>query len=132
MLTSEMIATELLTKVAQHTKWVSETQTWCKQAIELEKGLGRDVVTSRWQIQCDIQITKAELPIVRKIVGRLTMVDKSLASSTPGNEKIGVTMKPLAKEWDSLRFTYTVKYRAGKCKIVDQPTSSYKTLVCGV
>ncbi len=130
MLTSEMVALELLEKVASHTNALKRTQEWCKQARTFEKALGRDVVHSKWNIQCYIQITKKELPFVRKIVGRLTMTGKTIGCSTPGKETVNVNMKPLSKEWGELEFQYSTKFRAGKCKIVEQPTSSYKTLVC--
>lgn len=132
MLTETMVATALLEQVARNTKQLTNTQAWCKKVIDLEDKLGRDCVVSKWDINCRIKLDKKELSAVRKIVGRLKMTGKHLGSSVPGKETVQVNLIPMSKDWEPLEFSYDVKYRAGKCQIVEELGMSYKTLVCKV
>jgi hypothetical protein len=130
MLTKEMVAVELMKKVENAEKALKSTRTWCEKCAELEEALGKSLVTNRWQIGYSLDVTKQDLPAIRKVVGRLTMTGKRLGCDTPGKETVIVGLKPMSKEWEALSFEYPVRYRPGKCKIVEQSGYSYKTLVC--
>ena len=109
---------------------MKNTRTWCEKCAELEEALGKSLVKNRWQIGYSLDVTKQDLPAIRKVVGRLTMTGKRLGCETPGKETVIVGLKPMSKEWEALSFEYPVRYRPGKCKIVEQSGYSYKTLVC--
>jgi hypothetical protein len=125
-----MVAVELMRKVEQAEKSLKSTREWCEKCAELEAALGKSLIESRWHIGYSLDVTKQDLPAIRKVVGRLTMTGKRLGCERVGEETVIVSLKPLAKEWSCLTFEYPVKYRPGKCQIVEQPVSSYKTLVC--
>jgi len=130
MLTKEMVAVELLNKVESAEKALRRTREWCEKCAKLEEALGKSLVNSRWQIGFSLDVTKQDLPAIRKVVGRLTMTGKRLGCEKPGKETVIVALKPMSKEWEALSFEYPVRYRPGKCKIVEQSGYSYKTLVC--
>jgi len=130
MLTKEMVALELVKKVERAEKELKKTRTWCEKCADLEAAVGKSLVRDRWQIGFSLDVKKEDLPAIRKVVGRLKMTGKRLGSTTPGQETVIVGLRPMSKDWDCLEFEYPVKYRAGKCKIVEQPGYSYKTLVC--
>jgi hypothetical protein len=130
MLTKEMVALELVSKVESAEKSLKETRTWCEKCAELEAELGKSLVNNRWQIGYSLDVTKQDLPAIRKVVGRLTMTGKRLGCDTPGKETVIVRLEPMSKDWKMLAFEYPVRYRAGKCQIVEQSGYSYKTLVC--
>jgi len=130
MLTKEMVALELVSKVENAEKALKKTRTWCEKCAELEAELGKSLVNNRWEIGYSLDVAKEDLPAIRKVVGRLTMTGKRLGCDKPGKETVIVGLKPMSQEWEALRFEYPVRYRPGKCRIVEQPSGSYKTLVC--
>lgn len=128
MLTKEMVAAELVSEVERANRSLTRKQRWCEKCQELEALLGRDLIKSRWDIGCMISVDKSELPELRKIVGRFTMVYKT-AIERGGKDMVRVTLEPQTDDWKPLQFCYEVAYRPGKCKIVKQ-VSTYKSLVC--
>lgn len=130
MLTKEMVALELVSKVEAAEKALKNTREWCEKCAELEKALDKSLLKHKWQIGWSIDVTKQDLPAIRKVVGRLTMTGKRLGCEQPGKETVIVGLQPMSKEWSCLKFEYPVRYRSGKCQIISQPGYSYKTLVC--
>lgn len=128
MLTKEMIAAELVQEVECANRNLTRKQRWCEKCQELEAQLGRSLVKSRWDIGCTIQVDKSELPELRKIVGRFTMLYKT-AIERDGKDMVRVVLEPQIDDWKPLQFCYEIAYRPGKCKIVEQ-VSTYKSLVC--
>ena len=81
-----------------------------------------------------IAVTRAELPTLRKVVGKLKVQYKSPAYDFDTTNELQVTIQPVDKELP-FSFTYRTKYRkGGKCKVVEQVSPAYvsKSLVCEV
>lgn len=93
------------------------------------------VVSDEWNLryQNSIRITRDQLPELRKAVGRVTVDGKYLCDAQEnGKNMVQVTVKPVAKEFSALCFTYKTPLRAGgKCKVVETPYIS-RSLVCEV
>lgn len=77
-------------------------------------------------------VSVAHLPIIRKIVGRMSMEGKTLAGDFDDSNEIVVTLKPVSLELNTLSFSYRTQFRGGgKCHVEHVTNnSSYKTLVC--
>ena len=128
MLTKEMQAQEMLATVRAFEKELENKRTWCEKCAALETAMDREFCASKWYIGSSFDVAKEDLPKIRKVVGRFKMVGKTNIERG-GEDYVRVLLEPESKDWKPLRFAYTVKYRPGKCKIVEQ-TMSYKTLVC--
>lgn len=92
---------------------------------------------SNWDLKYgdSVSISRQQLPAIRKILGRLTVDGKCTAYDFEKSNELLVTVKPVSKDFDQLKFIYRTPYRAGgKChiKTVVSPATSHVTLVCRV
>ena len=81
-----------------------------------------------------VRVTKEQLPIVRKLFGRLTVTSKSLACDYERTNELCVYVRPTNEKYNAMSFSYRTKHTGTKCKVVEQTSAaySYKTLVCEV
>jgi hypothetical protein len=79
-----------------------------------------------------LEITREQLPMIRRVVGRLEINGKCIPSDFDQTNEVKVTVRPKAEKFKRLEFAYRTKFRkGGKCKVVKQ-VSTYQTLVCSV
>ena len=96
---------------------------------------GIEFVKNEWALRyrSSFDVTRNQLPALRKALGRLEMSGKDLANDFDKSNEVCVTVKPKAEKFNRLRFVYRTKFRNdGKCKVVEQESTKYKSLVCKV
>jgi hypothetical protein len=77
------------------------------------------------------RVTREQLPLIRKIVGRVKVISKTVPYDFDRTGEVNVTVRPIAEAFKMLDFTYRTKFRnGGKCKVVETQSSTYKTIVC--
>ena len=88
-------------------------------------------IVTQWdmEFQSSLEISRADLPKVRQICGRLRMNGKHVAGDFDETGEIKVTVRPMSEAFSRLSFTYRTKLRGTKCHVVET-RSSYKSLVC--
>lgn len=114
---------------------MAEIKEYAEQVEAFEEAAGIEFVKSQWDLRYGsaLEITRDQLPLIRKVVGRLEVGGKSVTNDFDRTNEIRVTVKPKAEKFKRLEFAYRTKFRnGGKCKVVEQQGSSYKTLVCSV
>jgi len=114
---------------------MAEVKEYAEQVEAFEDATGIEFVRSQWDLRYGsaLEITRDQLPMIRKTVGRLEISGKSVAGDFDQTNEVRVTVKPKADKFKRLEFAYRTKFRnGGKCKVVEQQGTSYKTLVCGV
>lgn len=114
---------------------LAEIEEYAEQVEAFEEVTGLEFVRSQWDLRYGsaLEITRDQLPLIRKAVGRLEISGKSVAGDFDRTNEVRVTVKPKAEKFKRLEFAYRTKFRnGGKCKVVEQQGSSYKTLVCSV
>jgi hypothetical protein len=122
------VATGFADQIAGITKFAGQID-----ALELG---GFSVNAGVWKLRYrdDFDVSRDTLPKLRKIVGRLQVVGKSVPNDFDRTKEVIVTVRPMSKDFDMLRFTYRSPFRGGgKChveKIVS--TTNYQTIVCKV
>lgn len=81
-----------------------------------------------------VKIDKSQLPIVRKLFGRLTVSGKHLPMDYERSNELCVTVQPVKDEHKVMSFIYRTKHAGDKCRVVEQTSNAYtyKTLVCEV
>jgi hypothetical protein len=125
--------------LAMATKEFSDSVTSMQEyAGQLEKFVGLvdgiEIEQDQWKIRyrSDIRVKREDLPKLRKALGRLQAVGKSVPYDYESTGEVVVRVKPMAQEFSKLRFEYRTKFRkGGKCRIVKQE-NSYTTIVCDV
>jgi hypothetical protein len=114
---------------------MADLQKYAEQVELFEEVTGLEMVSSQLDLRYGnaLRITRDQLPAIRKAVGRLEVSGKSIAGDFDRTNEVQVSVRPKAEKFNKLEFTYRSKFRnGGKCKVVEQQGSSYKTLVCSV
>jgi hypothetical protein len=120
------VATDFAERVKRVTKYH-------EQVCALETA-GFSVQANEWKIryQGEFEISRKQLTDLRKAVGRLSVESKYVPGNFNETSEIVVTVKPMSKDFDMLKFSYRSPFRGGgKCHVETQ-TSSYQTMVCKV
>ena len=81
-----------------------------------------------------IQVERSKLPLLRKVVGRLTVTYKTPAYDFDKTNELLVYIKPVNADFP-FAFTYRTKHRkGGKCEVVEQvsPAHISHSLVCKI
>lgn len=100
------------------------------EAIKKVEAAGLPLVKYSWDIPYTFHIKRSDLPLLRKVVGRVQVTSTDVPYNYDTTQEVDVTIKPMAEEFSCLRFSYRKPYKGdGKCKVVEQ-TSTYRTLVC--
>lgn len=110
-------------------------QKYAEQVELMQEETGIDFKVNQWTLRygSSFDISRAQLPVLRKALGRLEVYGKNVADDFDTTGELVVTVKPKAEKFNQLRFVYRTKFRpGGKCKVVEQTQSSYKSLVCEV
>ena len=122
------VATDFANSVAKVTKYND-------QLCSLESG-GFPVTNNEYRVryQSDIEVSRSQLAMIRKIVGRLQVTDKYVPHDFDKTSEVIVTVRPMSKDFDALKFTYRSPFRGGgKCHVETQvSTSKYQSIVCKV
>jgi len=108
---------------------------YSEQVELLQDATGIDFKVSVWSLRyaSAFDVTRAQLPVLRKAVGRFEVYGKNVADDFETSNELTVMVRPKAEKFNKLRFVYRTKFRSGgKCKVIEQKQSSYKTLVCEV
>jgi hypothetical protein len=114
---------------------MAEIKEYTEQVEAFEEVTGLEMVSSQWDLRYGnaMRITREQLPMIRKAVGRLEISGKSVAGDFDTTGEIQVLVRPKTEKFKRLEFIYRSKFRnGGKCKVVEQQGGSYKTLVCSV
>ena len=135
----EMTIRDLRDKVqarlaAEFAERLADLEKYAEQIREFEEVSGIEMVQSQWDLRYgnSLRITREQLPMIRKAVGRLVISGKNLAGDFDQTGEVQVSVQPKAEKFNKLEFVYRTKFRnGGKCKVVEQ-TSKYKSLVCSV
>lgn len=99
-------------------------------AIKKVEAAGLELVKNSWDIPYTFHIKRSDLPLLRKVVGRVQVVSTDVPYNYDTVKEVEVNIKPMADEFSCLRFTYRKPYNGdGKCKVVEQ-TYTNRTLVC--
>lgn len=90
---------------------------------------------SKWDLRYggSVEIRRDQLPMMRKVLGRLTVYGKTTAYDFNESNELVVIVKPVNKDFDQIQLSYRTPYRAGgKCHVetVVSPATSHVTLVC--
>jgi hypothetical protein len=122
------VATDFASAVARVTKYSDQL---CKLETE-----GFPVTNNEYRVryQSDIEVSRNQLAMIRKIVGRLQVTSKCVPCDFDRTSEVIVTVKPMSKDFDALKFTYRSPFRGGgKCHVETQKSeSTYRTIVCKV
>ena len=122
--------------VAENAAKVAKMLKYDKMVSELEAA-GVDVHRlSEWDVKflSFIDVQASELPAVRKVVGRLSVVGKDTAWDFDTTNELSVTVRPKSDDYP-FSFRYRTKYRkGGKCEVVTSatPPQVRTNLVCKV
>lgn len=132
MLTDAMVLDKIESKINDHKQDLERFRNRVDAIRKLEN-VGLDLVKDRWDISnYQYRVTRDQLPLIRKALGRLTMNGKTAAYDFDKTNEIEVTLSPMDKQFSDLRFVYRVKFRkGGKCRII-RSQSQYEnvSLVC--
>jgi len=106
-----------------------------ERAVAYEKltAEGFDVKFDRYSLMYGppIHVKRDQLPLIRKVCGRVKVTDKNISSDYDTTGEIQVTIRPMAKEFNCVEFSYRTPLRGHKCQVETVTNnSSYKTLVC--
>lgn len=135
----EMTIRDLKEKVqagmaADFAQRMAEMKEYAEQVELFEEVTGLEFVRSQWDLRYGntLEVTRDQLPAIRKAVGRLEISGKCIANDFDRTNEVRVTVKPKSDKFKRLEFAYRTKFRnGGKCKVVEQ-VSTYKSLVCSV
>ena len=99
--------------------------------IKLEELTGKNFCTSEYDVDNPyFEIQREELPLIRKALGRLSVLRKEVAWDYDTTGEIEVYIMPSSKDFDFITFRYRSKLRStAKCKVVES-TNTYRSLVC--
>lgn len=129
MMTAEMIASTYQTMLKDHAEQLAKRVKRIAAIQKLEAG-GFDLIKYEWDIPYTFRIKREQLPLLRKVVGRVQVTSTDVPYDYDKVKEVDVTIKPMAEEFSDLRFSYRKPYKGdGKCKVVEQ-TQTYHTLVC--
>lgn len=135
MITGEGLAKALAMATKDFAETVGSIQEYAQQLEKFAQRVeGLEVREDEYAIRyrSEIFIKRQDLPKLRKAIGRVQVVTKHVPHDHETTKEIAVVVKPLAKEFEKLRFKYRTKFRnGGKCRIVKQE-NSYATIVCDV
>ena len=112
---------------------VARIKKYHDQVCALEVA-GFPVQASEWKIryQAEFEVSRKQLADLRKAVGRLQVEGKYVPGDFNRTSEVVVTVRPMSKDFDMLRFVYRAPFRGGgKCR-VESVSSTYQTIVCKV
>jgi hypothetical protein len=118
------VAEDSASRVKQIKKYAEAAQ------MLLDAGVNVRITKYALMYRNTFEIQRNQLPLIRKLFGRLRAGYRSLGVVRDGVQMIDVRVHLHDKQWDGITFEYEVPYRSGgKCHI-ETVDSSYKTLVC--
>ena len=123
------VTTDASKRVEKMLAYVKMTEALAAEGVDMSK-------MDKWKVRyCDtIAVSKSDLSKVRRVVGRLGMYGKDIASDFDQTNEIIVTLKPVSNDYP-FRFSYRSKFRkGGKCEVQEHVSQAYatKSLVCKV
>lgn len=102
------------------------------EAVRILHDAGINVKITKYTLMYrpSFDVARNQLPLIRKLFGRLHTGYRCLGAVRDGVQMISVRLELCDKQWDGITFEYETPYRAGgKCHI-ETVESNYKTLVC--
>ncbi len=129
MMTPEFVMHAIQQLAQRHAEALTELNKRIAAIQKVEAG-GLNVVKNRWDIGYTHAIKREDLPLLRKIVGRVAVSNTTVPYDYDTRHEIEVTLRPVADEFKMLSFSYQKPYSGkGKCKVVES-TQTYRSLVC--
>ena len=74
------------------------------------------------------KVTRADLPGLRKVVGRVKVISRHPKYDYNQTGLIEVAIAPVSEEFDTLRFEYDTPLKGTRCRVTY--TGGYQTIVC--
>jgi hypothetical protein len=134
-MSNQMLSVALADIATDCARSVKRITDFHNQVTSLEAG-GFPVTLneSKLRYQSDFDIDRSKLAMLRKVVGRLQVTNKYIPSDFNSRKEVLVTVAPMSKAFDMLRFTYRSPFRGGgKCHVETiTSTNTYQNLVCKV
>ena len=126
-----MLMRRIMTVVSRTEESFKRLKRNAAAIAKLEELTGKSFCTSEYDVDTPyFEIKREELPLIRKAVGRLSVIRKEVAWDYDTSNEIEVYIMPSSKDFDFITFRYRSKLRpSAKCKVVETK-STHRALVC--
>ena len=126
-----MLMKRIMTVVSRTEESFKRLKRNAAAIAKLEELTGKTFCNSEHDVDTPyFEIKREELPLIRKAVGRLSVMRKEVAWDYNTTGEIEVYIMPSSKDFDFITFRYRSKLRpSAKCKVVES-TNTYRSLVC--
>lgn len=97
---------------------------------KVEDGTGLNLCTYYNKLEDpSFSVERRDIAKIRRVVGRMKVTYRDVPYDYDSTHELIIHIKPSAKEFDMLTFSYRTPHRGGKCH-VETNVSKYQTLVC--